>query len=493
MKGANTAPKPPEAGVATATGAGRRFPWILFACGSIAIATAVIAGWFLAEDVWFPGSPNDTLRLLVGFAVALALIVALAATLAVQRLRGVKAAEDAALAIATQAEQELDRSRRRQLELKDQFLSHVSHELRSPLAAIYGFVTMVRDGLAGDITDQQREYLSVAVRSIGQLESMIGDLLDATRAETGKLGVDPGRTTLHEIAEEAFETVEAKAAAKEIELRSEVPEGLPPVMADARRVRQVLINLLDNAIKFTHHGGSVRLEASLDTEPRMVTVSVVDDGPGIEDEAAGRVFDRLYQESEAADTGRAGLGLGLYICKELVERQGGRIWVETGSGTGSAFRFTLPTFSLADLMAPVAVEAGRMRRSFALLTFTLKAETPASRKLQVRVLRRAREVLGASVIPDRDVLLPPFGPASEERAVHVVASSDRLGAERMSGRLLERMEREPDLKGISFDVDVAPIELRAADPEGGVEELVACIEELVHRQPVRAGAGSLGI
>jgi signal transduction histidine kinase len=238
---------------------------------------------------------------------------------------------------------ELERTRRQQLELKDRLLSHVSHELRTPLNAIDGFVTLVLDGLAGPVTREQSEYLRITLKNVTQLASMINDLLDATRADTGKLVVERRRAALAEIVDDTVQTLGPAAAAKRITLGAEVRTDLPEVYVDPHRIQQVLTNLVENGIKFTPEGGRITVAARRDADPAFLRVSVTDSGCGIAPEATERVFERLHQES-GVDGARKGLGLGLYLCKALVTHHGGQIWVESRVGQGSTFHFTLPRF-----------------------------------------------------------------------------------------------------------------------------------------------------
>jgi signal transduction histidine kinase len=246
----------------------------------------------------------------------------------------------------THAYFELDRSRKQQLELKDQVLSHVSHELRTPLNAAAQFVTILKRGLAGPLQGQQQELVEDIERNLKQLRSMIADLLDTTRAESGKLTLKLQRLPLHDAVADVLRTMHSAAADKGIALGGDVPEELPHVAADPARVRQVLTNLVDNAQKFTSAGGSVTVRARrFEADPAFVCVAVIDTGRGIDPAEHQRIFSRLAQvEQPVTDDSstRKGLGLGLFICREIVRRHGGDIGVESRPGEGSTFYFTLP-------------------------------------------------------------------------------------------------------------------------------------------------------
>ncbi len=241
-----------------------------------------------------------------------------------------------------------------QMRMKDEVLSRVSHELRSPLNAVYQYVTILLDGLAGDINTEQRDYLGIALRNVNQLRNMIGELLDVTRSQSNKLHLSPCEMDVAETVNAAVETVQHEALGKKQSLLIEVPDGLPMAYADPQRVQQVIVNLLNNAIKFTPEGGAITLCArAADLPPdgappsnARLEMTVTDSGCGIAEEDHERIFQHLYQVRKTIDQKRGGLGLGLFICRDLVSRLGGKIWVESCVGQGSTFHFTLPVFSL---------------------------------------------------------------------------------------------------------------------------------------------------
>ena len=256
---------------------------------------------------------------------------------------------------------ELDTARREQIATKDGFLSHASHELRTPLSAIYQFATLLGDGIVGELTADQRECVDVVVRNAGQLRGMIDDLLEATRTDLAvlRLRPQPG-VSVASIVRDVVSTLGRAASEKGLTLTHEMPADLPCVHADPARVRQILINLVDNAMKFASSGG-VRLAAIRDPDmPDRVRISVSDDGRGLTAEQQAHVFERLYQVPGAAPSAREGLGLGLYICKELVERHGGTIRIVSEIGVGSTFSFTLPVDGEPLDGGQGAVTTGRM-------------------------------------------------------------------------------------------------------------------------------------
>jgi signal transduction histidine kinase len=296
-----------------------------------AVASALL---WLANDLWNGRQPYSAAWIPYWNAFMRLMIFVIVVTLLTHWKR--------ALAAERRAHLELDRARREQLQLKDQLLSNVSHELRTPLTAAHQFVAILLEGIAGPVNDRQKEYLEIAQRNLKQLSRMIGDLLDTARGESGKLSIDIGRVRIDDLVAETVRAAGSRATERGVELVLEAAAPVPEVLADAGRVRQVVTNLLDNALKFTPSGGRVTVSVTAGTDDGFVRVSVEDTGKGISAEAQERLFQRLYQADTDDDSSRRGLGLGLYISREIVNRQGGRIWAESEVGRGSAFHFTLP-------------------------------------------------------------------------------------------------------------------------------------------------------
>ena len=259
-----------------------------------------------------------------------------------------------------QAEQAREQSRADQLRFKDEFLSHVSHELRSPLTAVKQFTSILLSGLAGELNQEQHEYEQIVLRNTQQLQSMIDNLLEVTRLETGKLVVDRKCVSVADAVSDTLSTLQVTARAKGVALSSHLAPDLPSAHADEMRLRQILTILLDNAIKFTGEGGAASIQARLlQQDPRFLLLEVADTGCGISPERAETIFERLYQVAEPTEASRNGLGLGLYICKGLVTRLGGQIWVDRRPQKGSTFSFTLPVFALSDFTTPPSAAVSR--------------------------------------------------------------------------------------------------------------------------------------
>jgi PAS domain S-box-containing protein len=208
----------------------------------------------------------------------------------------------------------MEEARLEKLRLQEGFLSHVSHELRTPLTAIYFFTTNVLDGLFGDLTQAQREHLSLSLDNANQLKNMVSDLLDITRIETRKLTVASQPTNVVKLILEVLSTCGTNAVGRNIILRSEFGEDLPSVWADPSRVRQILTNLVDNGIKFTPDGGTVIVRGQSYAEhDGYLCLSVSDTGCGISPESRDVIFERLAQVKSNTEASRSGLGLAFSL------------------------------------------------------------------------------------------------------------------------------------------------------------------------------------
>jgi signal transduction histidine kinase len=225
------------------------------------------------------------------------------------------------------------------------FYHTLSHELKTPLTSAREFISILMDGLAGPVNDTQLEYLGIAKESCDQLRLYINDLLDVTRLETGKMSIEFRAMALAPLVEQVVNTLAPAATGKNLRLSYDCQPDLPDVPLDQQRIAQVLTNLATNALKFTPAGGQIHISVSAPAAtPEYLQVSVRDTGPGIPGDQLDLIFNRLHQahRNDAIAESRSGLGLGLYICKELVQLHGGRIWAESELGQGSTFIFTLP-------------------------------------------------------------------------------------------------------------------------------------------------------
>jgi signal transduction histidine kinase len=222
---------------------------------------------------------------------------------------------------------------------KSQFLANMSHELRTPLNAVLGYTELILDKIFGEVPEPIRDSLERA-RSSGQhLLGLINDVLDLSKIEAGQLTLSLSDYAMEEVVHAAVTAVESLATEKKLALSATVPAGLPTGKGDSRRLTQVLLNLLGNAIKFTEVGG-IRVEVA--AADGAFRVSVSDTGPGISEADQQRIFEEFRQADSSTTRKKGGTGLGLTIAKRIIELHGGRIWVESSPGTGSTFRLTLP-------------------------------------------------------------------------------------------------------------------------------------------------------
>jgi len=375
----------------------------------------------------------------------------------------------------------LETSRQQQLQFKNEFLSHVSHEMRTPLTSIYQFSSILWDGLAGAVSAEQRDHLGTILKSVGQLQAMIHDLLEATRTQSGKVRIEPHGMEVAEIMQQAITLLKNSAQQKQISLELEVEPSLPLAYADGDRVLQVLINLIGNAIKFTSEGGAIVARAGLvEIDPGFIYVSISDTGRGISPEAKPSIFERLYQAPEAQDNSRTGLGLGLYIAKELVELHGGRIWVNSQLGEGSTFTFTLPRFCLDKLLGPLITHQGLLRESLVLIRVEVSSALSTSTFRRKATSLRCREILQRCIYPDRDLVLPGLRNGEPDEIFFIVASTTLELAEIMITRIREQLVSSPELKtsGV-FKVSASSLDLPAADGQVPLEKLVLQVAEHV--------------
>ncbi len=379
----------------------------------------------------------------------------------------------------------LEIAQKQQLEFKNQFLSHVSHELRTPLTCIHQYVTLILDGLAGPVVPDQADHLKTILKSVNQLHAMIRDLLEATRAESGKMRIEPRCVALGELLQQAAAMLRPTANEKKVGLEIGLDQRLPLVQADPDRVLEVLINLVDNAIKFTPADGAVMLQASMvEADPESVYISVSDTGRGIGPEAKALIFERLYQDPDSVDNNRSGLGLGLFICREIVRLHQGRIWVSSEPGQGSTFTFTLPSYSLAKLLGPVITYQDRLRPSFVLVRVELTPLSNPPRGNWKETWQQCLEIVRRCVYLDKDLVLPPMGTSGAAESFFVVASTTLERSGIMTTRIREQLERVTDLKTkCVLTITTVPVQF----PDTGTNEsldqqvqtVAGCVTQLI--------------
>ncbi len=228
-------------------------------------------------------------------------------------------------------------------QLKSDFIASVSHEIRTPLNAVKESISLVLDGIADPKQEKGKRILQIGNRNIERLTIMINDLLDFAKIEAGKMRLHFAFCDLQTLIDEVVIAFHAACENKKVKLVFAPPENPPVVYADAERIIQVLNNLVGNAIKFTPENGRITISYQ-EISGEMIQVTVADTAAGIPKEDQARVFERFEQlENSNLERGSRGTGLGLSICKELIKLHHGKIWVESESGKGSRFIFTVPT------------------------------------------------------------------------------------------------------------------------------------------------------
>lgn len=260
-------------------------------------------------------------------------------------------AQNAELTRAVDHLRQLDR-------LKSNFLATVSHELRTPLTSVIGFSEMLLEGLAGELSSEQREYVETILGRGEELLRLITQLLEMSQLEGGSVRLELRALPVATLVARALDAVRLDAERAELHLVS--PEiDVPSVIADADKIQRVLVNLLGNAIKFTKKGGQVFVEVVRapirrpfqeetlfgEEDPDAVRITVRDTGIGIPSEQLGRIFEAFYQVDAGPTRAHGGAGLGLSIVHNLVVAHGGEVWVESEEGRGTAVHFTLPVAS----------------------------------------------------------------------------------------------------------------------------------------------------
>lgn len=338
--------------------------------------------------------------------------------------------------------------------MKSDFVSAVSHELKTPLTSIREAVSIVSEEIAGPVNEKQKRCLDVAVSDVDRLTRMINDLLDISRIESGKVRMK--RTLVHvsQVVEHVFKSLKPQAEKAHVSLVMEVPAGTLPIFADPDQMIQVVTNLVGNALKFTPAGGEIRIascvlriaqpdairmthDARRMTDGNFVEISVKDTGPGISKIDQEKLFKRFSQLDTGPTRKAGGTGLGLAISKEIAQRHGGKMWLDSEEGKGSVFSFTIPVFTeesaYLDLIAQEIERVKELRSSLAMILIKPKnsADTSVLKEKCRNALRR------------KDDIVVEY----KKKSVLVIAEANKGDAELIVGRI----ESDP---GPKFDCDI---------------------------------------
>jgi PAS domain S-box-containing protein len=244
---------------------------------------------------------------------------------------------NAAAAQLQQTNEELARATR----LKDEFLANMSHELRTPLNAILGMTEGLQEEVFGDINPKQLKSLQIIERSSSHLLELINEILDVAKIESGQIELDCIPTAIAKLCKSSLSFIKQQALTKRIQLETHLPIDLPDLLVDERRIRQVLINLLNNAVKFTPEGGRITLKVTVPAQS-TIQIAVIDTGIGIAAEHLHKLFQPFIQIDSALNRQYSGTGLGLALVKRIVELHGGQVGLTSEVGVGSSFTVDLP-------------------------------------------------------------------------------------------------------------------------------------------------------
>jgi len=398
---------------------------------------------------------------------------------------------------------ELELARQQDLRMKDVFLSKVSHELRSPLSVIHQFTTILLDGLSGELTADQRENLSIIFKNVEELRDMINDLLHVARAQIDDIIKVSRRKpeeikVVHEcvhvpdLVNETLSMLRTIAAKKNISLSVDAVCGLPSAHADPQRTRQVLNNLINNGIKFTPEGGSVLVHIGFfENDSDFLRVSIQDTGPGVPQDEKEKIFEYLYQSDRTIDDSRKGLGIGLYICQEIIERHGGMIWVDSHPGHGSTFSFTLPVFSLEALVTPVLTPEVASSGNMSVITVEV---SPTNQRLlkndDENVMFEVWNILKHCILPDLDLVLPRMARLEKSEVFFILACSPPQGIEAMIRRIEAQLRQCVSLSDSDLQSEVSGVMIktmamnqpRSYDKQ--LESIVVQIEKIVRDKSI---------
>jgi nitrogen-specific signal transduction histidine kinase len=343
--------------------------------------------------------------------------------------------------------------------LKDEFVAKASHELRTPLTAIKEGISLLYDGVLGPLNAEQKEFLQAVDESADRLSELLNNILDLSKIEAGRLRLFRKKLAVSSLINSTINSYKPLAGPRNV--RSEISDVLD-VFADPNRIMQVLGNLFSNAVKFTEQNGTIAVGAC--QKDGFVEVFVRDDGAGIGEDDLSRLFQK-FSQIESAEAKPKGTGLGLALCKELVELHGGSVSVSSKKGCGSTFSFTLPIYSCALAIEETFKEllefAKRSQREFlGIVGLDLGPDCDS------RILEEGVALLRKNVHRNDAVI------ALESRWVFVIAIADSRELEAIRARLEEAVNKESNLKKLNMQMIVCRSAMYPSD-SADVKELMA--------------------
>lgn len=335
--------------------------------------------------------------------------------------------------------------------MKSDFISMVSHEMRTPLTSVKNVIELLLSRKIGDISPQQENFLKIAERNLNRMVNIINSYLDLAKIELGKIKLNFKKIFLQKVVKNIINDFRERAEEKKIIMEVEIPEGLPQIIADTQKLEQILINLIDNSLKFTPEGGKVTLRAKGNEtykgaggEMRYIKVTVEDNGKGIPPGEEELIFNRYYQVDKSGEG--KGTGLGLAIVKELIEAHGGKIEVESELGKGSKFSIYLleATQEKRDLHFRYLLNqrfeiARRKQVSLSLILISIKnfseLKTTFGEEMLTHLLETIEMILKESLFRETDILVH-----HRKREIFLVISeTERKGAEVIKTRIKKQI------------------------------------------------------
>ena len=375
--------------------------------------------------------------------------------------------------------QALERSRQERARIQEKFLSHVSHELRTPLTTIVDFASLLNEGIAGAISQEQKQYLEIVLRASNQLAIMVNSLLDLTRTDWHRLPMTQECVQVEKLIAEVCEVFAGTAAAKNIELRNLTPASLPMAFVDPLRITEVITNLVDNAIKYSPAGTAVEVTAEhIDLEPEFVRISVSDKGPGVPPEHQSRIFERFFRVSEAPNSHSGGLGLGLYISREIVRAHGGKLSLAFKGGPGSTFHFTVPVFKLERLLTPIVSPRNLAAGAVAVITVRTPDMPNCTAVDHGRYLRSVRALVRRCTHKSSDLILPPMD-VDGRPGLHIVAMTTESGVPAIASRIQQELSASLELQPLKGRFEVSRQVLDLSDLD--LENISQAVQQLATR------------
>jgi len=354
-------------------------------------------------------------------------------------------------------------------EMKTEFISTVSHELRTPLAITKEGISLILDGIAGDVTKKQVNILNMAQDNIARLGRLINNLLDISKIEAGKMEVRNSRLEITSLTDKVINDFNLKVKEKGLDMRVNYLENDIEVYTDRDKVIQIFTNLINNAIKFTAEGF---IEISGKPSGEFYQFTVADSGIGISETDLKRTFSKFQQFGRAAGKGEKGTGLGLSIAKGLVEMQGGRIWVESELGQGTKFHFTLRKYSddlpFKEFVQNRVAESQRNAEHLSLVMINVKGTNgkskPLQESIQKKFMKDIEHLISADLHREKDMTF-----SDAKRCAAAIANCDKNNVgqvcERIKGSMEQYLKRESLTGKVKFQLGCAtyPDDARTGD------------------------------